>query len=162
MTNERGAMPATSTTLYFGPWYRRSPYFESTRKAGCSAYDIYNHMLLPAYYDDPETEYWALANDVTLWDVGVERKIVGLEVDGEPFEALNNTKWPVTADGARIGKVTSAIYSPRLGKNIGFAWVPVGSAAVGTSLGVESEWGTRGAVVVDMPFVDPNKQIPVS
>jgi aminomethyltransferase len=113
---------------------------------------------------------WDLADEASISlaalrrikEEGVERKIVGLEVDGEPFEALNNTKWPVTADGARIGKVTSAIHSPRLGKNIGFAWVPVGSAAVGTSLGVKSEWGTRSAVVVDMPFVDPNKQIPVS
>lgn len=113
---------------------------------------------------------WDLADEASISlaelrrikEEGVERKIVGLEVDGEPFEALNNTKWPVTAGGARIGEVTSAIYSPRLGKNIGFAWVPVGSAAVGTSLGVGSEWGARNAVVVDMPFVDPNKQIPVS
>jgi glycine cleavage system aminomethyltransferase T len=113
---------------------------------------------------------WALADEASISlaalrrikEEGVERKIVGLEIDGEPFEALNNTKWPVTADDARIGKVTSATYSPRLGKNIGFAWVPVGSAAAGTSLGVESEWGARGATVVDMPFVDPNKQIPVS
>ena len=34
-------------------------------------------------------------------DAGVGRKIVGVEMDGEPFEALNNVKWPVTADGAR-------------------------------------------------------------
>ena len=40
------AEPATSasSTLYFGPWYRRSPFFEKTLDAGCSAYDIYNHM----------------------------------------------------------------------------------------------------------------------
>ena len=30
----------TSTTLNFGPWYRRSPFFEATLRAGCSAYDI--------------------------------------------------------------------------------------------------------------------------
>ena len=43
------ATPATtdSSTLYFGPWYRRSPFFEKTLEAGCSAYDIYNHMYLP-------------------------------------------------------------------------------------------------------------------
>ena len=29
-------------------------------------------------------------------DAGVGRKIVGVEMDGEPFEALNNVKWPVT------------------------------------------------------------------
>jgi aminomethyltransferase len=64
-----------SATLYFGPWYRKSPFFEATRRAGCTAYDIYNHMYLPGYYDDPETEYWALSNGVTMWDVGVERTV---------------------------------------------------------------------------------------
>ena len=65
------ATPATteSSTLYFGPWYRRSPFFEKTLEAGCSAYDIYNHMYLPGYYADPIEEYWALLNDVTVWDV---------------------------------------------------------------------------------------------
>ena len=55
------ATPATeaSSTLYFGPWYRRSPFFEKTLEAGCSAYDIYNHMYLPGYYADPIEEYWA-------------------------------------------------------------------------------------------------------
>ena len=90
------------------------------------------------------------------------RTIVGVEMDGAPFEALNNVKWPVTADGTEIGKVTSAIYSPRLEKNIGYAWVPTQYAALGTSLGVASEWGERNGVVVEMPFVDPKKEIPVS
>jgi hypothetical protein len=42
------ATPATtdSSTLYFGPWYRRSPFFEKTLAAGCSAHDIYNHIYL--------------------------------------------------------------------------------------------------------------------
>jgi len=43
---------SSSSTLYFGPWYRRSPFFEKTLEAGCSAYDIYNHMYLPGYYGD--------------------------------------------------------------------------------------------------------------
>ena len=53
MTNERQEMLEKSATLYFGPWYRKSPFFEATRRAGCTAYDIYNHMYLPGYYDDP-------------------------------------------------------------------------------------------------------------
>ncbi|HZD18357.1 MAG TPA: glycine cleavage T C-terminal barrel domain-containing protein [Actinomycetota bacterium] len=73
--NERPEMLAESATIYFGPWYRRSPFFEATRRAGCTAYDVYNHMLLPAYFDDPVTEYWALLNDVTVWDVAVERTV---------------------------------------------------------------------------------------
>jgi hypothetical protein len=54
-----GEIPS-STTLYFGPWYRRSPFFESSLRAGCRAYDIYNKMYLPAEYDDPAVEYHAL------------------------------------------------------------------------------------------------------
>jgi glycine cleavage system aminomethyltransferase T len=77
-------IPAT-TKLYFGPWYRRSPYFESTLGAGCVAYDVYNKMYLPAEYDDPNVEYEALQNGVTLWDVGVERTV---QVSGPDADRL--------------------------------------------------------------------------
>ncbi len=85
MVNERPAMLEQSATIYFGPWYRRSPFFEATRRAGCSAYDVYNHMLLPAYYDDPITEYWALLNDVVVWDVAVERTVEIRGKDADRF-----------------------------------------------------------------------------
>jgi glycine cleavage system aminomethyltransferase T len=76
-----------STTLYFGPWYRKSPFFEATLRYGCKAYDIYNHMYLPGYYDDPVTEYWHLLNHVTLWDVAVERVV---EISGsDAFDFTN-------------------------------------------------------------------------
>ena len=75
----------TATRLYFGPWYRTSPFFESTLRAGCTAYDIYNKMYLPAEYDDPEVEYWALNDGVTLWDVGVERTV---EISGPDADRL--------------------------------------------------------------------------
>ena len=83
MVNERQAMLERSATIYFGPWYGRSPFFEATRRAGCTAYDVYNHMLLPSYYDDPVVEYWALLNDVVVWDVAVERtvEIAGPDAD---------------------------------------------------------------------------------
>jgi aminomethyltransferase len=58
--------------------------------------------------------------------------------------------------------VTSAIYSPRLKENIGFAMVPVAHAALGTKLEVETPAGWADAVVVPMPFVDPGKMIPKS
>jgi aminomethyltransferase len=58
--------------------------------------------------------------------------------------------------------VTSAIYSPRLERNIGFAWLPVGRSSLGERVTVHTEWGPRSATVVEMPFVDPSKQIPVS
>jgi len=63
----------------------------------------------------------------------------------------------VRAGAAPIGLVTSAVYSPRLAKNIGYAMVPVGHAAPGTKLRVDTEGGERGATVVAMPFIDPTK-----
>jgi glycine cleavage system aminomethyltransferase T len=93
---------------------------------------------------------------------GVSRRIVGVEIDGDRFPTLNFVKWPVTAGGERVGKVTSAVYSPRLERNIGYAWLPVELSGHGTQLDVESEWGRRCATVVPMPFWDPEKQIPTS
>jgi glycine cleavage system aminomethyltransferase T len=78
---------ATSSTLYFGPWYRRSPFFDRTLAAGCSAYDIYNHMYLPGYYADPIEEYWHLLNAVTVWDVSVERIV---EITGRDASTFTN------------------------------------------------------------------------
>ena len=78
----------TSATLYFGPWYRKSPFFEKTLDAGCSAYDIDNHMYLPGYYADPIEEYWALLNGVTVWDVSVERIV---EITGKDASAFTNS-----------------------------------------------------------------------
>jgi aminomethyltransferase len=97
-------------------------------------------------------------------DKGVARRIVGVEIDGDPFPALNNVKWPASkaGGGEAVGKVTSAIHSPRLKRNIGYCWVPTALAGSGTALTVDTEWGKRKAKVVSMPFVDPEKKIPVS
>ena len=54
------------------------------------------------------------------------------------------------------------MYSPRLDRNIGYAWLPSSSSAPGTTVTVDTEWGQRAGTVVPMPFVDPDKQIPVS
>jgi glycine cleavage system aminomethyltransferase T len=75
------------TTLYFGPWYRRSPFFEATIRHGCTAFDIYNHTYLPAYFDDPVKEYWHLLQHVTLWDVGAEHIV---EISGPDALAFTN------------------------------------------------------------------------
>jgi aminomethyltransferase len=93
---------------------------------------------------------------------GVSRKINGVELDGDPFPELNNVKWPVLDGGTEIGRVTSAIHSPRLRKNIGYAWLPAERSRMGETVRVDTEWGERTATVVEMPFVDPTKQIPVS
>jgi glycine cleavage system aminomethyltransferase T len=92
---------------------------------------------------------------------GVSRKIVGVEIDGTRLE-MNPTPWTVLGHGRRVGRVTSAVWSPRLERNIGFAWVPVEMSEPGTGLEVETSDGSRGATVVPMPFIDPGKRIPKS
>jgi glycine cleavage system aminomethyltransferase T len=68
--------------------------------------------------------------------------------------------FPVRHGGERVGRVTSACYSPRLEKNIGYAMVPIELASLGTELEVEVHGEPRDAVVVGMPFIDPKKEIP--
>lgn len=93
---------------------------------------------------------------------GARRKLVGIEISGDRIE-FNTTRWPVRSDGAVVGQVTSAIYSPRLKKNIGYAMVPIERAGPGTMLRVEIPGaGERSATVVPKPFVDPQKDIPKS
>jgi aminomethyltransferase len=93
---------------------------------------------------------------------GVRRKLVGIEIEGDRVE-FNVTKWPVKAGSETIGRVTSAIYSPRLERNLGYAMVPTAYAAVGTNFTVDVPGsGARRATVVPKPFVDPKKDIPKS
>ncbi|MEX2029397.1 MAG: glycine cleavage T C-terminal barrel domain-containing protein [Anaerolineales bacterium] len=93
---------------------------------------------------------------------GVRRKLVGIEIEGDriPF---NMVRWPVHQANRPVGHVTSAIYSPRLKKNIAYAMVPAESSALGVELAVDiPEIGRRGARVVPKPFIDPEKEIPKS
>ena len=91
---------------------------------------------------------------------GVRRTLAGVEIAGAPI-AFNATKWPVRAGNRAVGHVTSAIHSPRLKKNIGYAMVPVEHAGPGTRLVVSiPEVGDREATVVPRPFIDPQKAIP--
>jgi glycine cleavage system aminomethyltransferase T len=92
---------AASATLYFGPWYRKSPYFEATRRYGCTAFDIYNHTYLPAHYDDPVSEYWHLLNHVTIWDVGVERQV---EISGPDAFAFTSMLTPRNLSDCAVGQ----------------------------------------------------------
>ncbi len=47
-------------------------------------------------------------------DNGVSRKQVGLRIEGAPLKGPNTTFWPISKDGDTVGKVTSAVHSPRL------------------------------------------------
>jgi len=108
------------------------------------------------------TDYMGKEALARVREKGVDRKLAGVEIAGPPIE-FNATKWPVSAGGRAVGRITSAIYSPRLKKNIGYAMVPVQHAELGARLTVSiPEVGEREATVVPKPFVDPEKAIPKS
>jgi aminomethyltransferase len=77
-----------SFTFYVASWYRKSPYWQRTIEAGCTSWDLYNHMLIPTLYDDDEAEYWHLLEKVTLWDVAVERQVEITGPDAAAFTQL--------------------------------------------------------------------------
>jgi glycine cleavage system aminomethyltransferase T len=54
---------------------RPSPFFEAAVAEGMVAGNVYNRMIMPTSYGDPEGEYWRLINGVSQWDVGVERQV---------------------------------------------------------------------------------------
>ncbi len=95
---------------------------------------------------------------------GIRRKLVGVEIGGDKLGSYIDGSmidfFPVYSSGGRIGKVTSACYSPRLEKNIGYAMVPIELAELGTELEVEVPSGRTSAVVAPRPFIDPKKEIP--
>ena len=90
---------------------------------------------------------------------GVSRKQVGLVIDGPALTGPNSRFWALKKDGEQVGKVTSAVFSPRLELNIALAMVGADFAAVGTHFDVETSNGKATATVVDKPFFDPNKKI---
>jgi glycine cleavage system aminomethyltransferase T len=80
---------------------RRSPYFHSSRKHGVKRYSVYNHFYHPRHYGDPVDEYWHLINEVTMWDVGVERQI---EISGPDAFAFTNMLVPRDLNKCRVGQ----------------------------------------------------------
>jgi aminomethyltransferase len=95
---------------------------------------------------------------------GPKRELVGVEIGGSGLGSYNDGSmmdvFPVHLNGSRIGQVTSACYSPRLERNIGYAMVPTEHSELGTELQVERPDETVDAVVVKKPFVDPEKETP--
>jgi aminomethyltransferase len=62
----------------------------------------------------------------------------------------------IYANGSEIGKVTSGIPSPTLGKNVAMGYVKSGFHKKGTEIEVDVRSKMRKAVVTPMPFVKAN------
>jgi glycine cleavage system aminomethyltransferase T len=90
---------------------------------------------------------------------GIKRKQVGLELDCEPLHGPNTTFWPIKNDNKIIGKISSAVYSPRLKKNIALAMVDIDYTEIGNKFEVTADDKKFNCTIVEKPFYDPKKKI---
>jgi len=90
---------------------------------------------------------------------GIKRKQVGVIIDCEPLKGPNTTFWKLIKNGKVIGKITSAIYSPRLKQNIGLAMVAIEESKLGTIFDLQVSSKKIKATIVEKPFFDPKKKI---
>ena len=96
---------------------------------------------------------------IKIKEKGIKRKQVGMIIDAHPLEGPNTTFWPIKKNGKKIGKVTSAVYSPRLKKNIALAMIEINYSELGNQLDVQTNEGNYSATIVEKPFYDPKKKI---
>jgi aminomethyltransferase len=78
------------------------------------------------------------------------RRLVGFEMLDK---AVPRQGYPVLADGAPIGRVTSGSFSPSLGKNIGLAYVQAALSAPGSEVAVVVRERPQPARIVALPLV---------
>lgn len=108
---------------------------------------------------DMEADFIGKAALRRIKDEGVSRKQIGLIIDGDPLAGPNTTFWEINLGGNTIGKVTSAVYSPRLKQNIALAMVSAEHANIGAVVEVVTKSGPTIATICERPFYDPKKQI---
>lgn len=108
---------------------------------------------------DMEAEFIGKAALRRIRDEGVKQVQVGLIIEADPLKGPNTTFWPIKRDDNSVGKVTSAVYSPRLERNIALAMVAVEHAQIGLQLEVVLPSGPAKATLVERPFFDPKKSL---
>ena len=96
---------------------------------------------------------------ISILDKGIDRKQVGIIIDDDPMLGPNTRFWDIYVDDSVVGKVTSAVYSPRLKKNIALGMIKVDYSNLGQVLTVDSGDKKLHAVVSQKPFYDTNKSL---
>ena len=90
---------------------------------------------------------------------GIKRKQVGLYLDNKRMDGPNTRFWNLIYNNKIVGKITSAVYSPRLEQNIALAMVDIKYSNLNQKLIVNDGNSEFNAVVVNKPFYDPNKNL---
>ena len=90
---------------------------------------------------------------------GVSRRQIGLVIECPMLQGPNTIFWPIEVDSKMVGKVTSAVYSPRLEKNIALAMIESEHSHIGQNVKVHIDGEFYEATICETPFFDPKKQI---
>lgn len=90
---------------------------------------------------------------------GIKRTQVGIEISCTPLKRPNTSYWPIMVGSEEVGHITSAVYSPRLDKNIALAMMDVNHSAIDTAAETTTPEGNFPIKVVQKPFYDPKKKI---
>ena len=80
----------------------------------------------------------------------VARRLVGISIEGTDVPPPGT---PLTSGDREVGLITSAVFSPRLGRPIALGYVHRDFTGAGTSVAIQPT-GTR-ATVTDLPFIRP-------
>lgn len=86
---------------------------------------------------------------------GPEQRLTGVFIEGDPIREMPVRWWPVHHGEAEIGFVTSAIWTPGMERNIGFALLDSERAASDLDVMIDTPGGRREAATTQIPFVGP-------
>lgn len=88
-------------TIGIGPNLRKSAYFDATVRDGVQSFSVYNHMLIPGHFGNPDAEYDRLINGVVMWDVAAQRQV---ELRGPDAALLAQYLTPRKLDNTQVGQ----------------------------------------------------------
>jgi dimethylsulfoniopropionate demethylase len=86
---------------------------------------------------------------------GIKQKMMGIIFDGDPCPSIGQPLQVLSKDNKKIGQITSGIFSPRIGKNIGLSMILKEYWNVGESVFIQTLDGEkRNGTITSLPFPD--------